>query len=471
MPDLYAGVEAALRQLIDAQAFRVVLRDDSGAVSCPYFAGNAGADTPVPMTDEWTDHVLESSEPTVAGDPAGSWLGVPLAADGRTIGALVVQARPGRAPYGAREQEILGFVARQVLAGLERKRAEEELKRTVAVLRSTLDSTADGILVVDHGGRVVSFNERFAHLWRIPRPMLSMRDDVALIAHVLDQLEDPQQFLSKVQELYSRPEAEAFDELAFKDGRIFERYSIPLRQGGRPTGRVWCFRDVTRSRDLERRVRRSDKLEAVRKLAGAAAQDFSNLLTVITSRSELARRGMAADETRRHLDEILSAAERAKDLTLQLFAFSRGRPLSPPGATLPSAPSAEEAPRGSETVLLVEHHEAVRQVAHEILEAQGYAVLEAGHGAEALAIQERHGHPIQLTITEVALPDMTGPELARRVVRSWPDAKTLFVSGEADAHPAPDELLVRDAAFLAKPFAPDALARKVREVLDAAVVR
>jgi len=468
MPDLYTGVESALRQLIAAHTLRVVLRDESGAINCPYFAGDATA-AAERLADDWTSEILGTGQPLVAGDPPGSWLGVPLIADAKTLGALVVQARPGNAAYGAEEQEVLTFVARQVVAGLQRKRAEEELKRTVAVLRSTLDSTADGILVVDHGGRVVSFNERFAHLWRIPRPMLTMRDDVALIAHVLDQLKDPQQFLSKVQELYSQPEAEAFDELAFKDGRTFERYSIPLRQDGQPTGRVWSFRDVTHARDLERQVRRADKLEAVRKLAGGAAQDFSNLLTVITSRGELALRGLGSDETlRHHLDEILSAAERARDLTTQLLAFSRGRPIEPPGEAHRSAPDAAEAPpRGSETVLLVEHHEAVRLVAHEILEAQGYAVLEAGQGAEALAIQERHGLPIQLTITEVALPDMTGPELARRVVRSWPEAKTLFVSGQGEADVAPDDLLVRDAAFLLKPFAPDALARKVREVLDA----
>ncbi len=476
LPDLYTEIEAALHDLMAACSFCVVLSDEEGTLSCAYFAGDARLAGPLrQLADDWTQQVLRtgqplltSADPDASGVPSGSWLGVPLKAGERTLGALVVRARPETAMYGEREKEILSFVARQVVAALERKSAEDELKSTVAILRATLDSTADGILVVDHRGRVVSFNERFAQLWRIPEPMLSMRDDIPLLAHVLDQLKQPQQFLSKVQELYSHPEAEAFDELAFKDGRIFERYSVPLRQEGQAKGRVWCFRDVTKARDLELRLRRSDKLEAVRRLAGSAAQDFSNLLTVITSRGELARKQLGSEEPlRRHLEELLSAAERATALTHQLLAFSRGRPLSLPPEALRAASMDEHAPRGSETVLLVEQHEAVRLVAREILEAQGYTVLEASQGAEALLLCARPDPPVQLVVAEVAMPDMTGPELARRLAKGGFEAKVLFVSGHADTDAAPDDMLERDAAFLPKPFSPAALARKVREVLDA----
>ena len=465
LPDLYAGVHSTLRELMGAKTFHVVLRDlASGALTFPYFAGDTTAGPQ--ERGELTERVLMTGQPLLAeGASPRSWLGVPLKAGEKTLGALVVQSRPEAAGYGEREKEILVFVARQVVAAMERERAERETKRVVSVLRSTLDSTADGILVVDHGGRVLSFNQRFVHLWRIPGPMLEMRDDVALLAHVLDQLKHPELFLSKVRELYAQPDAEAFDELEFKDGRTFERYSIPLRQDGEAVGRVWSFHDVTKSRDLERRLLHSHKLLALSRLAGGVAHDFNDLLTVITSHGELARKGLSPEEPlRRHLEEILDAAERANALTHQLLAFS-GEPEEAPPEPRSAPASPTDAPRGTETVLLVEDHEAVRLVVREVLEAQGYRVLEASRAAAARLASEGHVGPIHLMIADVLMPDAIGPELALELRPARPEMKVLFISGHADATMGGQGLLNPQAAFLQKPFSPDTLARKVREIL------
>jgi two-component system cell cycle sensor histidine kinase/response regulator CckA len=208
--------------------------------------------------------------------------------------------------------------------------AQSGLRDALSLLQATLDSTADGILVVDAVGRIRTWNRRFEQMWRLQDEVLQTRDDRRAIAAALDQLRDPGSFVAKVEELYARPEAESFDVLELRDGRTFERYSLPQREAGRIAGRVWSFRDVTPQRRLEAEVREVHKMEAVGRLAGGIAHEFNNLLTVVLGHAQLLA-GQFEDRpaARRSLDEIRRASERAASLTRQLLAFGRKQHLEP----------------------------------------------------------------------------------------------------------------------------------------------
>jgi PAS domain S-box-containing protein len=130
------------------------------------------------------------------------------------------------------------------------------------------------------------------------------------------------------------------------------------------------------------------------------------------------------------------------------------------------APATGPPPRGTETVLVVEDEDGVRRVTREYLEANGYSVLEAQSGAEALAVAEQHAGPLHLVLTDVVMPGMSGRELTERLRRRRPELRVIFMSGYTDDAVMHHGALAPGVAFLQKPFARDALARKVREVLD-----
>ena len=123
-------------------------------------------------------------------------------------------------------------------------------------------------------------------------------------------------------------------------------------------------------------------------------------------------------------------------------------------------------PAGDETVLLVEDEETIRRLVERALSAGGYSVLAAADGREALEALERHGKPVDLLITDVVMPGISGRELARAVASKGMARRTLFVSGFTDNAIVRDGVLEPGLAFLFKPFAPEALLRKMREVLD-----
>jgi two-component system, cell cycle sensor histidine kinase and response regulator CckA len=506
----------------------------------------------------------------------------------------------------------------------EKEQTENALRESQSLLQAALESTADGILVVDLQGKIVTTNGRFVGMWNIPEDVLRERRDEQALSFAVDQLKSPSQFVAKVKALYASPSESSYDVLEFKDGRVFERYSQPQKIGERVVGRVWSFRDVTEHRQLEDYLRQAQKMEAIGRLAGGIAHDFNNLLMVIMGHCEELKAGNDFAKTRHSTEEILAAALRAASLTKQLLAFSRKQVLAPrlldvntvlgdlsgmlkrligEDIELLISPSESDAyvsadpaqldqvivnlivnardampkggrltlhaqtvsiggdrtngeasvppgnyvlvrvsdtgtgmtqetlsrifepffttkelgqgtglglataygvvrqsngyilvrsavgqgttfeiylPRvdaaasvtvvpnlpngschGSETILLVEDQEGLRVLIETFLERQGYTVLSAGNGMEALSIVDGYPRPIHLLVTDVVMPDIRGTEVAERLLKCRPSTQIIYISGYSD-----EEITDSSAAFLQKPFRMQELGAKIRNMLD-----
>ncbi|MGH2729354.1 MAG: response regulator, partial [Actinomycetota bacterium] len=435
--------------------------------------------------------------------------------------------------------------------------------------------------------------------------------------------------------LYNSPDAEGFDVLEFKDGRIFERYSQPQRVGGRSVGRVWSFRDLTQHRRLEDDLRQAQRMEAVGQLAGGIAHDFNNLLAVIANYAEFLEESIdVSDERRADVTEIRQAAERGAKLVRQLLTFSRKEVVQPhtldinqvasdleqllgrtigenidlslkranalwpvkmdrgqveqilmnlavnardampnggnleivttnvdadesrtrphaflaPGRyvrvrvadsgmgmsdevkarlfepffttkgrgegtglglatvygivkaaagyihvdsapamgavfdvylpvtpehkqSVTSKPLQPAAPAAGETILVVEDEEAVGAIVARILTRHGYEVLSASTSREAIDIFEARDGAIDLLLTDVVMPEMSGKLLAQQLQALRGGLNVLYMSGYADDIVAREGVLGEGEKLIQKPFGANDLLLKVRDVLKHERVR
>ena len=310
-----------------------------------------------------------------------------------------------------------------------------ELEESVSTLRSTLEATDEGILVVDRDGRYTNYNRAFGEMWRIPEDVLAHRESDSTLAYSKDQLVDPDEFYRQVKRLYADPEAESFDTLEFKDGRTFERYSRPQRIGDEIVGRVWSFRDVTERRRAERilernreqleelveertqelvesrdQLRQADRMAAIGTLAAGVAHQINNPIGAILNAAEYALLCEDEDEAVSVFKDALRTnaeeARRCGAIVRGMLQFARQEPV----------------PKVVEDL-----NEAVRQATRAV---EGYATRH--HGSIQLDISPT---PIEFPMSLLEMEQVI-VNLLRNAIEAAPPKPEVRVSTQLDGKTA-----------------------------------
>jgi signal transduction histidine kinase/DNA-binding response OmpR family regulator len=257
--------------------------------------------------------------------------GFPLKVAGQAIGIFSLYA--GEPDFFNEEElRLLDDLAMDISFALEvgqreqeRQQAEDELRWKTAFFEAQVDSSPDGILVVNHQGIKILQNQRMNELWKIPPDIAGGKDDAQQIQFVASRAKNSKEFVEKITHLNSHPDEISRDEIALVDGMVLDRYSSPVRdKAGKYYGRIWIFRDITQRLELEAQFRQVQKLEGIGQLAAGVAHDFNNILAIIQLQAGLLQTDSdIAPQQRESAGEIEKATERAANLTRQLLLFSR----------------------------------------------------------------------------------------------------------------------------------------------------
>ena len=203
--------------------------------------------------------VVEDDRPELVGAFERASRGASVAGPVKVRLSLVRHGNIGSLPF---ELAIVNLIDDPTVGGYvvtghdvtDQQQADLQLRKALSLLQATLDATADGIMVVDGSGQIVSFNQRLIEMWGVPESILAAGNRRHVTEFVSDQPARPDEFRAEVERVYREPDTESNDVLEFRDGRVFERISRPQRVDGETVGRVWCFRDVTERKRLEERL-------------------------------------------------------------------------------------------------------------------------------------------------------------------------------------------------------------------------
>jgi two-component system cell cycle sensor histidine kinase/response regulator CckA len=346
LDQLLSGIHEALQRIVSAENCFVALYDpEHDTFEFPFFADEydtvpapqrigrsctayvfrTGRAMLIPQSD--FDRLAALGEVELVGSPSPAWLGVPLKTPTATIGVLVVQHYQNENAYDIRDLEFLDSVGGHIALAIERRRAEEELRKNESILRLLFEHNPLPTWLYEIDTlKFLRVNQAAVELYGYSHEefekmtILGIRPD-----------SEHEKALAYIREMEDNSQEHGFWLHQTKDGRSFEVEIIShsLLYAGKRV-RLVVAQDISERRNLELQLRQAQKMEAIGRLAGGVAHDFNNLLMVIKGHTELLLNVLSpSDHVARKIEQIDRSADRAATLTRQLLAFSRMQVLQP----------------------------------------------------------------------------------------------------------------------------------------------